>query len=160
MPILMRAFAESRKRGVALSVWFQDTYQAENIYGPAWRTMLSGSDLQVFMRPRDLGVSEFIASQIGNYTEVIPHFSHSPGRNGKAQESVSFSEQGRPVLFPQDIMALPNHEEGGSAAILIAPGRSRNALQIWARPYHACPDLRHKAGLDSYHQHRVNGGAK
>src|SRR5262249_55914775 len=55
MPILMRAFAESRKRGVALSIWFQDTYQAEDIYGKAWRTMLSGSDLQVFLRPRDLG---------------------------------------------------------------------------------------------------------
>ena len=155
MPSLMRGFAESRKRGCQLSVWFQDIYQAETIYGPAWRTMLSGSDMQVFMRPRDLGVAEFISHQIGNCTEIVPHFSHG-GR--KSQESVSFSEQGRPVLFPQDVMALPNHPKGGSAAILIAPGRSRNALQIWARPYFVCPDLKDKAGVDSYHRHRAKKG--
>lgn len=159
MPMLQRAFAESRKRGVQVSVWFQNYHQAESIYGPVWRNMLSGSDLQVWLRPRDLASAEFISRELGNYTQVIPHFSHSPGRNGKAQESVSFSEQGRPVLFPQDIMALPDHPEGGSAAILIAPGRSRNALQIWARPWFASPDLKHKGGIDAYHRHRMKGVA-
>jgi hypothetical protein len=62
-------------------------------------------------------------------------------------------------MFPQDIMALPNHPEGGSAAILIAPGRSRNALQIWARPWFACPDLKDKGGIDAYHRHRLKGVA-
>jgi type IV secretion system protein VirD4 len=156
MPMLQRAFAESRKRGVQLSVWFQNIHQAEAIYGPAWKNMLSGSDLQIHLRPRDLASAEFISQQIGDYTEVVPHFSHGAGRGG-SQESVSFSEQGRPGLFPQDIMALADHPKGGSAAILIAPGRSRNALQIWARPYHACPDLKDKAGVDSYHRHRMKG---
>jgi type IV secretory pathway TraG/TraD family ATPase VirD4 len=160
MPMLQRAFAESRKRGVTLSVWFQNYHQAEAIYGPAWKNMLSGSDLQIWLRPRDLASAQFISEQIGNYTEVIPHFSHSPGRDGGSQEAVSFSEQGRPVLFPQDIMALPDHPGGkGSAAILIAPGRSRNALKIWARPWFDCPDLKHKGGIDPYHRHRMKGGA-
>jgi type IV secretory pathway TraG/TraD family ATPase VirD4 len=35
MPMLQRAFAESRKRGLTLSVWFQNYRQAEAIYGPA-----------------------------------------------------------------------------------------------------------------------------
>jgi TraM recognition site of TraD and TraG len=122
--------------------------------------MLSGSDLQIWLCPRDLAPAEFISSQIGNYTEVIPHFSHSPGRGGKSQEAVSFSEQDRPVLFPQDVMALPQHPDGqGCSAILIAPGRSRNALQIWARPWFDCPDLKHRGGIEAYHQHRVKGGA-
>jgi type IV secretory pathway TraG/TraD family ATPase VirD4 len=166
MPMLQRGFAESRKRGVTLSVWFQNYHQAEAIYGPAWKNMLSGSDLQVWLRPRDLASAEYISEQIGNYTEVIPHFSHSPARDNQgrelgSQESVSFSEQGRPVLFPQDVMALPNHPNGqGSAAILIAPGRSRNALKIWARPWFDCPDLRDKGGIDAYHQHRTKGAGK
>ena len=150
MPMLQRAFAESRKRGVTLSVWFQNYHQAEAIYGPAWKNMLSGSDLQVWLRPRDLASATFISEQIGNYTEVIPHFSH-----GGPRESVSFSEQGRPVLFPQDILALPDHPSGrGTAAILIAPGRSKNALKIWARPWFDCPDLKHRGGVDAYHRHR------
>jgi type IV secretory pathway TraG/TraD family ATPase VirD4 len=76
----------------------------------------------------------------------VPHF--SSGAPGK--ESVSFAEQGRPVLFPQELMNLP---EG--AAILIAPGRSKNALKIWARPWFDCPDLKEKGGLDDYHKHRM-----
>jgi type IV secretory pathway TraG/TraD family ATPase VirD4 len=150
MPILQRAFAESRKRGITLSVWYQNYHQAESIYGPAWKNQLSGSDLQVWLRPRDLASATLISSEIGNYTEVIPHFSHGGGR-----ESVSFSEQGRPVLFPQDILALPDHPSGrGTAAILIAPGRSKNALKIWARPWFDCPDLKHRGGVDAYHRHR------
>jgi type IV secretory pathway TraG/TraD family ATPase VirD4 len=157
MPMLQRAFAESRKRGIQLSVWFQNIHQAEAIYGPAWRNMLSGSDLQIHLRPRDLASAEFLSHEIGNYSEVIPHFSHGEGPDGKPKESVGFGEQGRPVLFAQEIMALPNHPSGGSAAILIAPGRSRNALKIWARPWFQCPDLRHKGGVDAYHRHREKG---
>jgi type IV secretory pathway TraG/TraD family ATPase VirD4 len=158
MPILQRGFAEARKRGVTLSVWFQNFHQAEAIYGPSWKNMLSGSDLQIWLRPRDLASAQFISAQIGNFTEVIPHFSHSPEPNGGYRETVGFGEHGRPVLFPQDILALPNHPEGkGSAAILIAPGRSKNALQIWARPWFDCPDLKGKGGIDAYHQHRMKG---
>jgi type IV secretory pathway TraG/TraD family ATPase VirD4 len=158
MPMLQRALAESRKRGLQLSVWFQNIHQASAIYGhEAWRNLLSGSDLQIHLRPRDLASAEFISHEIGNYSEVIPHFSHGMGPGGRPQESVSFGEQGRPVLFPQEIMALPNHPSGGSAAILIAPGRSRNALKIWARPWFQCPDLRHKGGVDAYHRHRGKG---
>jgi hypothetical protein len=121
--------------------------------------MLSGSDLQVWLRPRDLASAEFISNQIGNYSDVIPHFSHSAGPGGKSQESVSFSEQGRPVLFPQDVLALADHPGGrGSAAILIAPGRSRNALKIWARPWFDCSDLKHRGGVDAYHRHRAKEG--
>jgi type IV secretory pathway TraG/TraD family ATPase VirD4 len=157
MPIIQRGFAELRKRGAQLSVWFQSIYQAESLYGPAWKNMLSGSDIQVHLRPRDLGSAEFISHQIGNYTEIVPHFSHGEGPGGKPKETVAFGEQGRPVLFPQDIMALPDHPRGGSAAILIAPGRSRNALKIWARPWFECPDLKHKGGVDAYHRHREKG---
>lgn len=149
MPILQRAFAESRKRGVQLSVWFQNIHQAEAIYGPAWKNMLSGSDIQIHLRPRDLASAQFIASQLGTTTEVLPHFSYAPDRGGEMKESVSFNEQGRPVMFPQDIMALPK-----GAAIMIAPGRSKNALQIWARPWFDCPDLKDKVGIDPYHRHR------
>jgi type IV secretion system protein VirD4 len=153
MPMLQRAFAESRKRGVQLSVWFQNIHQAEAIYGPAWRNMLSGSDLQIHLRPRDLPSAEFIAKQMGTYSEIIPHFSYAPGRGGQTRESVSFGEQGRPVMFPQEVMALPQGQ-----AIMFAPGRSKNALVIWARPWFDSPDLKSRGGVDPYHRHRSGGG--
>jgi type IV secretory pathway TraG/TraD family ATPase VirD4 len=150
LPILMRAFAEMRKRGVTLSVWYQTIFQAEQRFGPGpvWKTLLSGSDLQIYTRPRDLESAEFIAHQIGSYTQIVPHF--SSGANGR--QNVSFAEHGRPVLFPQELMNLPD-----GAAILIAPGRSKNALQIWARPWFDCPDLKDKGGIDDYHRHRTQG---
>jgi type IV secretory pathway TraG/TraD family ATPase VirD4 len=150
LPILMRAFAEMRKRGVTLSVWYQNIFQAEERFGPAWKTMLSGSDLQIYLRPRELSSAEFIAHEIGNYTELVPHFSSG----ARGHQSVSFAEQGRPVLFPQELMNLPK-----GAAIMIAPGRSKNALKIWARPWFECPDLKDKGGIDDYHRHRTNGCA-
>jgi type IV secretory pathway TraG/TraD family ATPase VirD4 len=117
---------------------------------------LSGSDIHIYLRPRDLASAEFISAQMGNRSEIVPHFSHSPGRGGKTQESVTFNEQNRPVMFAHDVMSLPN-----GAAICIAPGRSKHALQIWARPWFDCPDLKHKGGLDPYHRHRsANGGHK
>jgi hypothetical protein len=51
-------------------------------------------------------------------------------------------------------MALPNHPRGGHAAILIAPGQARNALQIWAKPWFVCADLKYKGGVDAYHRDR------
>ena len=150
LPILMRAFAKMRKRGVTLSVWYQNIFQAEERFGPAWKTLLSGSNVQIYLRPRELSSAEFIAHQIGSYTEVVPHFS----ADARGRESVSFAEQSRPVLFPQDIMNLPK-----GAAIMIAPGRSKNALQVWARPWFDCPDLKDKGGIDDYHRHRTKGGA-
>lgn len=156
MPIMQRAYAESRKRGVQLSVWFQNIHQAEAIYGPAWKNMLS--DIQVHLRPRDLASAQFISSQVGNYTEVIPHVSYSPGRGGM-QEAIGYQEQGRPVLFPHDIMALPSGPHGsGNAAIIIAPGRAKNALLVWARPWFDCPDLKDKGGLDPYAKHHSAKG--
>lgn len=147
MPMLQRAFAESRKRGVQLSVWFQNIHQSASIYGPAWKNMLSGSDLQIFLRPRDLGTAQFICEQIGTTTEIVPHLSYGDRRT---QENVSFSEHGRPVMFPQEAMALPK-----GTAVLIAPGRSKNVLLIWARPWFECPDLKGKLGNDPYHRHRT-----
>jgi type IV secretory pathway TraG/TraD family ATPase VirD4 len=155
MPLIQKGFAELRKRGVALSVWFQNIHQASSIYGKeAWLNLLSGSDVQIHLRPRDLASAEFISHQIGSVTQVVPHFSHGEGPGGKPKESVGFGEQGRPVLFPADIMALPNHPRGGHAAILIAPGQSRNALQIWAKPWFVCADLKYKGGVDAYHRDR------
>jgi type IV secretory pathway TraG/TraD family ATPase VirD4 len=155
LPLLQRGFAESRKRGVQLSVWYQNIHQAEALFGKAWLNMLSGSDIHIYLRPRDLGSAEFISAQMGQRGEIVPHFSHSPGRGGKTQESVTFNEHNRPVMFPHDVMALQD-----GAAICIAPGRSKNALQIWARPWFDCPDLKNKGGVDPYHKHRSKGGHK
>jgi hypothetical protein len=118
------------------------------------------SDIQIWLRPDELEGAEFISQQIGDYTEIVPHFSHGEDGRGRSKESVSFSEQGRPVMFPHDVMALPQHPGGhGRAAILIAPRRSRNALQIWARPWFDCPDLKHKGGVDPYYRRGMKGGA-
>ena len=95
MPMLQRAFAESRKRGVQLSVWYQNIHQASSIYGPAWMSQLSGSDLQVHLRPRDLASAEFISSQIGSYTEVVPHYSYGQGRGGSKHPLASASKAAR-----------------------------------------------------------------
>jgi type IV secretion system protein VirD4 len=156
LPLLQRGFAESRKRGCQLSVWYQNIHQAEALFGKAWMNMLSGADIHIYLRPRDLASAEFISAQIGNRSEIVPHFSHSPERSGKTQESVTFNEHNRPVMFPHDVMALPD-----GAAICIAPGRSKNALQVWARPWFDCPDLKSKGGSDPYHKHRsTKGGHK
>jgi type IV secretory pathway TraG/TraD family ATPase VirD4 len=145
LPMLLRCLAEMRKRGITLSVWYQSILQAEERFGPAWKVMLTGSDLQIHGRPREMSEAEMIAHQIGSYGQIVPHFSSGP----LGSQSVSFTEQSRPVLFPHELMSLPEQ-----AAILVAPGRSKNALKIWARPWFDCPDLKNKGGIDDYHRHR------
>ena len=152
---LPKGYSELRKRGVALSCWFQSSEQIKKIYGQAAEELYAGSDLQIFLcPPGDLGTAESISKRLGTTTEILPHYSFDP-RGG---DNLSLSEHGRPVMFPQQLMGMPKKgPEGkpGTAAIVFTPGRSTNALKIWARPWFDDPELKDKGGIDPYHQHRA-----
>lgn len=152
LSLIQRAYAESRKRGVQLYCWFQNTNQAASIYGdPDWRNMLSGSDIQLFLPPRDLTTAK-LASELGGKKTVVTHnysYSDDPrGENG-LRGNVGFGEVGRDVFTPHEIMGL-----GRNAALLFAPSLSKNILQIYRAPYWEDRELKKRVGVDPYHQHK------
>lgn len=152
LSLIQRAYAESRKRGVQLYCWFQNTNQAASIYGdPDWKNMLSGSDIQLILPPRDLSTAR-LASELGGKKSVVTHnYSYSEdmhAANGY-RSNLGFGEVGRDVYTPHEVMALGRH-----AALLFAPSLSKNILHIYRAPYWEDRELKKRVGVDPYHRHK------
>lgn len=152
LSLIQRAYAESRKRGVQLYCWFQNTNQAASIYGdPDWKNMLSGSDIQLILPPRDLSTAK-LASELGGQKTVVTHnysYSDDPRSANGVRGNLGFGEVGRDVYTPHEVMALGRH-----AALLFAPALSKNIIQIYRAPYWQDRELKKRVGDDPYHQHK------
>jgi type IV secretory pathway TraG/TraD family ATPase VirD4 len=157
-PRVQQAYAESRKRGVQLFCFFQQTSQALEIYGESGlNNFESGSEIIIHLPPRDLDTAKRISDRAGRGSIVLPQFSYSPDlRSGGMIENLSYGEHPKDVFTPQQTMSLGRHR-----AVLFTPGSS-NALIVGRRPWfdislpgyrraeHA--ELRRRIAPDPYHR--------
>lgn len=138
VPIFETVFAEGRGHGFKVVPLIQNIGQLKSLYGrESYRTFLSGSEIQIFLPPRDLETAQEISDLMGAKTVVVENKSYStstPGSIGQIfssnGENTGYGETGRPVLFPQEIMALSPEE-----FIMFAPGLMKDVYIGWRQPY-------------------------
>jgi len=160
-PLVELAYAESRKRGVQLFCFLQHTGQALEVYGEnGLKNFESGSDVLIYLPPRDLATAQAVSERAGRGTVVVPQYSYSHdlrrGHEGELIENLGYGEHPWDVLTPQQVMSL-----GRNRAVMFTPGSS-NAVIVGRRPWfdttmpghereeHA--ELRRRIGADPYHR--------
>jgi type IV secretory pathway TraG/TraD family ATPase VirD4 len=154
--LIEQAYAESRKRGVQLFCFFQHLGQFD-IYGKNGKginNFESGSEVALFMPPRDLDTARYISDRAGRGTAVVPQYSFSKGRNNRTERNLSFGEQAFDVLTPQQAMNLGRYSavmfRGGKALLVGRRPYFDNTLPGHQRAEHA--QLRHLIAADPYHK--------
>jgi type IV secretory pathway TraG/TraD family ATPase VirD4 len=133
VPIFETVFAEGRGHGFQMMPLIQDIGQLKKLYGrDGYRTFLSGSEIQIFLPPRDLETAQELSDIAGRRTVVTESKSYSD--DGK--ENTGYAETGRPVLYPQEIMALKPDE-----FIMVAPGLLEHVCKGLRWPYWELEDI-------------------
>jgi type IV secretory pathway TraG/TraD family ATPase VirD4 len=160
VPIFETVFAEGRGHGFKVVPLIQNIGQLKSLYGrDSYRTFLSGSEIQIFLPPRDLETAQEISDLAGMKTVVVENKSYSKSLPtniiqalGGGGENTGYAETGRPVLFPQEIMALQPEE-----FIMFAPGLMKNVYLGWRQPYWEYPDNTKLYGTNPYNPHTPPG---
>lgn len=149
VPIFETVFAEGRGHGFKVVPLIQNIGQLKSLYGrDGYRTFLSGSEIQIFLPPRDMETAQEISDLAGKRTVVTESTSRSHstgGEHGTSTEGTQYGETGRPVLFPQEIMGL-----GPDQFIMFAPGRLKDVYVGRRRPYWAYPDIAPLCDVNPY----------
>jgi type IV secretory pathway TraG/TraD family ATPase VirD4 len=128
VPIFQTVFAEARGHGFNMIAMVQNIGQLIATYGQeGYRNILSGSQIQLYMAPRDIQTAQEISRMAGKRTVVTEHRSFSDdGRKG----TIGYPEIAQDVLTPHQAMALKPDE-----FIMFAPGLLKDAYIGYRWPY-------------------------
>lgn len=97
--------------GVQLWPFVQDIHQLEDIYARRWKSFLANAGVQQYFTPNDMDTAEHVSKRAGNETVKvnsinINEISVKQNEGGFTGESKSFSETGRPLIDPLNMLGL------------------------------------------------------
>jgi type IV secretion system protein VirD4 len=100
--------------GVRLWLFAQDLGQIKRIYGEGTQTILANCQCRSFFGTSDIDTAKLVSDMCGTMTVPVVGFGESRqtdfGATGASRnENVSFT--GRPLMTPQEVMALPRTEQ-------------------------------------------------
>jgi type IV secretion system protein VirD4 len=121
MPIVERMMSEGAGYGIQQTIIVQSLAALKDIYKTNFETFIANSACQQWFTPRDWGTAEYLSKMLGHYTTT----SQSVNAKGEA----STSETGRPLLRPEELMALPEHTQ------IVLLRNCPNPLMLYRSPY-------------------------
>ncbi|CCD97623.1 type IV secretory system conjugative DNA transfer family protein [Bradyrhizobium sp. STM 3809] len=122
---LATALGISRGYGFDIMTVWQSLSQIQAIYGKEFEKFLAARGVLSSYAPQDWGTAEYLSKLIGKLTARMNTINAKPGQ---AETDLHDTQQGYPVLHPEDLMRLPprtliNFVEGVSWPFLThAPG--------------------------------------
>lgn len=125
---LPRDIATMSGYGIDFTLIVQGLDQLKDLYGAAAGTILSNCAFKWFCNVNDLESANYLSETLGKVT--VQTVGHGEGQNfgpggGGQSENVNFGETGRPLLMPDEVLAL-----GRDVAIVLNPE---------ARPHYVRP---------------------
>ncbi|MCY1496934.1 Protein VirD4 [compost metagenome] len=138
--------ALTRGAGLRFLVIFQDKDQlrADRCYGrEAADGIMKAFHIEVVYAPGDPKLAKEYSERLGNTTVRVMNESFNRGKHGS--RTLSYSYQPRPLMLPQEIDAMPYHQE----LIFIQGTTNAPPAKVKARKikYYEEPALRDRAGL-------------
>ena len=103
MPVVERMMSEGAGYGIQLQPIVQNLGQLKELYRSNWETFIANAAVQQWFAPRDMTTADYVSKMLGQFT-ANPHTIGADGR-------VSVSETGRPLLRPEEVMQLTEHEQ-------------------------------------------------
>ena len=140
MSIVTDVMSQSAGMNLTMMPMVQDASQLKELYGDKLNSFMSVAGFQIFLPPRDYFTAKLISELCGQ-TEVI---AHSQSRNidrmtGEPNVNDSFSQHGRPLMSPDEVMGL------GADEMLIRVENVPDVILAKRKPYYK--DSRYR-GLD------------
>jgi type IV secretion system protein VirD4 len=132
--------------GVQLLPVLQDISQLKGLFPQTWETFIANSGFSIFLPPRDLSTSDYVSRMVG--TTEIRSFSKSIAerQNGEASVNLSYGQQPRRQLLPEEVRDLP-----GDEMLVFAEGIP-GVIRAGRRPYYLSPEFAGKYDPDPYHK--------
>jgi type IV secretion system protein VirD4 len=121
LPIIERMMSEGAGYGIQLQPIVQNLGQLKELYRGNWETFIANAAVQQWFAPQDFTTADYVSKMLGQYT-ANPHSIAPDG-------SVTISETGRPLLRPEEVMQMGDHQQ-----IVFLKG-CPNPLKLLRSPY-------------------------
>jgi type IV secretion system protein VirD4 len=108
IPIIAEAVSYLPGYNVRVLLVIQTPAQLREVYGPnGSETMLKSLAARIVFTPKDMADAREISDELGNTTVKVKSYSRPQwSGSGKRENTVNESEQRRPLLLPQEVMAM------------------------------------------------------
>ena len=140
------AFGLVRGYKVQIAGICQDLNQLKALYKERWESFLANAGVVQGFTPNDLSTADWMSRRAGQATVLAPSSSESrSAEKGHRNESISWSQIGRPLYLPQELMGFA---EG--TGLLFLAGMA-NGVRFFAPPYWKIDACKQRAGRNPYY---------
>jgi type IV secretion system protein VirD4 len=120
------AFGLVRGYKVQIAGICQDLNQLKALYKERWESFLANAGVVQGFTPNDLTTAKWMSERAGQATMLAPSSSESRSPKGERSETVGWSQFGRPLYLPQELMGFA---EGTGLLWLAGMANERRAIR-------------------------------
>lgn len=140
------AFGLVRGYRVQIAGICQDLNQLKALYKERWESFLANAGVVQGFTPNDLTTADWMSRRAGQTTLLAPSASESRSpERGQVSEGTSWSQVGRPLYLPQELMGFAE----GSGLLWLAG--MANGVRFFAPPYWKIEQAAKRAAPNPYY---------
>jgi type IV secretion system protein VirD4 len=139
------AFGLVRGYKVQIAGICQDLAQLKALYKERWESFLANAGVVQGFTPNDLTTADWMSRRAGQATMLAPSSSESRSPKGERSESTSWSQIGRPLYLPQELMGFAE----GTGLLWLAG--MANGVRFFAPPYWKIEQAAKRATRNPYY---------
>jgi type IV secretion system protein VirD4 len=138
------AFGLVRGYKVQIAGICQDLNQLKALYSERWESFLANAGVVQGFTPNDLTTARWMSERSGQATMLAPSSSESRSPKGERSETTGWSQFGRPLYLPQELMGFAE----GTGLLWLAG--MANGVRFFAPPYWKIEQAAKRAGRNPY----------
>jgi type IV secretion system protein VirD4 len=140
------AFGLVRGYKVQIAGICQDLNQLKALYKERWESFLANAGVVQGFTPNDLTTADWMSRRAGQATMLAPSSSESRSPKGERSESTGWSQIGRPLYLPQELMGFAE----GTGLLWLAG--MANGVRFFAPPYWKIEQAERRAARNPYYE--------
>ncbi len=140
------AFGLVRGYKVQIAGICQDLAQLKALYNERWESFLANAGVVQGFTPNDLTTAKWMSERAGQATLLAPSSSESRSPKGERSETTGWSQIGRPLYLPQELMGFAE----GTGLLWLAG--MANGVRFFAPPYWKIEQAEKRAAKNPYYE--------
>ncbi|HME84775.1 MAG TPA: type IV secretory system conjugative DNA transfer family protein [Roseiarcus sp.] len=140
------AFGLVRGYKVQIAGICQDLAQLKALYNERWESFLANAGVVQGFTPNDLTTADWMSRRAGQATMLAPSSSESVSPKGERSETTGWSQIGRPLYLPQELMGFAE----GTGLLWLAG--MANGVRFFAPPYWKIEQAEKRAARNPYYE--------
>ncbi len=140
------AFGLVRGYKVQIAGICQDLAQLKALYKERWESFLANAGVVQGFTPNDLTTADWMSRRAGQATMLASSSSESRSPKGERSETTGWSQIGRPLFLPQELMGFAE----GTGLLWLAG--MANGVRFFAPPYWKIEQAEKRAARNPYYE--------